>query len=588
MRLGKRPRFLLVRSEGFVLPEKSSSPVGPQVAEQVVSHAAERRAVAAAAFVFAIGTFASRILGLIRDMMTAKYFPIEVRDAFIVAFRLPNLFRRLLGEGALSVSFIPVFVELLSRPQGGATVAGASEQTTAAARRLVGSMFTILLTVTTVLTALGVVFMEDVLRLLLSGEGYASVPGKFELTVKLARIMFGFLMLITLYAYFMAILNSLRKFALTALAPCFFNLALIAAAFISPNLAAPEEVLAWSVIVGGVLQMGVLLPSIIKAGYLPRFTYVWKVDGVWLPLWKIKEVGRVFKAILPSLFGMSILQLTAVVNVHFASHLPQGAHSYLYLADRILELPLALFAVSVGSAILPTLSAQWARGDRDAMSATLSHAMRLIAFVALPSAIGMFILSQPITEVLFLGREFKFQDALATAEVIQVYAFGLLISAGVRIMVQGFYSVGNTWYPALVGAISLVSHVVFAWAGTRAFGLKGLAGATVASSLVNLIMLSVAYSRWLGTLHWAQLGARIVRFALCGILLGLGCLVYEPIVTQFGSRFVTRSLALFLSIALGGGLYMAAAAAMGLEEYRETTARVLEKFARKLRSVRRA
>lgn len=570
------------------MPEKSSSQADAPGTESPASHTAERRAVAAAAFVFAIGTFASRILGLIRDMMTAKYFPIEVRDAFIVAFRLPNLFRRLLGEGALSVSFIPVFVELLSRPQSGATVAGASEQTTAAAKRLVGSMFTILLTVTTVLTALGVVFMEDILRLLLSGEGYASVPGKFELTVKLSRIMFGFLMLITLYAYFMAILNSLRKFALTALAPCFFNLALISAAFISPNLAAPEEVLAWSVIVGGVLQMGVLLPSIIKAGYLPRFTYVWKVDGVWLPLWKIKEVSRVFKAILPSLFGMSILQLTAVVNVHFASHLPQGAHSYLYLADRILELPLALFAVSVGSAILPTLSAQWARGDREAMSATLTHAMRLIAFVALPSAIGMFILSQPITEVLFLGREFKFQDALATAEVIQVYAFGLLISAGVRIMVQGFYSVGNTWYPALVGAISLVSHVVFAWAGTRAFGLKGLAGATVASSLVNLIMLSVAYSRWLGNLHWAQLGMRVVRFALCGILLGLGCLVYQPIVTHFGSRFVTRSLALFLSIALGGGLYMAAAAAMGLEEYRETTARVLEKFARKLRSVRRA
>ena len=546
-------------------------------------HAHERRSVAAAAFVFALGTFASRVLGLVRDMITAKYFPIEVRDAYIVAFRLPNLFRRLLGEGALSVSFIPVFVELLTKP--GAD--GSSTPDRETARRLVGSMFTILLSITIALTGLGILFMEDILRLLLSGEGYLSVPGKFELTVRLARIMFSFLILITLYAYFMAILNSLKRFALTALAPCFFNIAMIAAAFISPNVAAPENVLAWSVLVGGFMQMAILIPSIVKEGYLPRFSYVWKVDGAWRPVWKIKEVARVFKAILPSLFGMSILQLTTIVNLHFASHLQQGAHSYLYLADRILELPLALFAVSVGSALLPTLSAQWARGDKEAMSSTLTHSMRLIAFVALPSAIGMFMLAQPITEVLFLGREFKYQDALATSQVIQVYSFGLLVSAGVRIMVQGFYSVGNTWYPALVGAISLLSHLVFAWAGTKAFGLRGLSGATVLSSFVNLAMLSVAYSRWLGNLHWLYLGKRMLRFAVCGAVLAVGCTVYEPIVSHFGSRFVTRSLALFLSIALGGGLYMAVAAMMGLEEYRETTARVIERLARKFKFLSR-
>lgn len=545
----------------------------------------ERRAVTAAAFVFALGTFASRILGLIRDRMTAQYFPVEVRDAFIVAFRLPNMFRRLLGEGALSVSMIPVLVELLTKKsKAGETNSEHHE----AARRLVGSIFTLLLTVTITLSLLAVVFMDDIIRVLVSGEGYMSVPGKYELTVNLARVMFSFLILITMYAFFMAILNSLRKFAMAALAPTMFNVAMIGAALLSRDLGAPEKVLAWSVIVGGFLQMGILIPSIIKAGYWPKLSFMWKIDGKWVPFWKVPEVQRVFKTIAPSLFGLSITQFATLISVYFASRLAQGSHFYLYCADRVLELPLSIFAVSVGSAILPTLSAQWARGDREAMTSTLSHSLRLIAFVAVPSAIGMFMLAQPITEVLFLGKEFKYQDVLATSEVIQVYSVGLLFTATTRILVQGFYSMGNTWYPAVVGAITLFVHLLFTWAGTKAFGLKGLASATIFSSFVNLTMLSVAYGRWVGALGWPMILGRLARFAVAGLALAAGCLVYDPLINEFGSRFFSRTFALGISIVLGGGLYMTVAAVMNLEEYRETTALGLDKLRRKFRSVRKA
>jgi putative peptidoglycan lipid II flippase len=200
----------------------------------------------------------------------------------------------------------------------------------------------------------------------------------------------------------------------------------------------------------------------------------------------------------------------------------------------------------------------------------------------------MFMLAQPITEVLFLGKEFKYHDALATAEVIQVYSVGLLFTAMTRILIQGFYSMGNTWYPATAGAISLVVHLIFAWAGTTVFKLPGLAAASIFSSFVNLTMLAVAYGRWVGVLGWPNLLGRLARFSIAGVALAAGCLVYEPLINEFGSRFFSRTFALGVSILLGGALYMAVAAAMDLEEYRETTARFIDKVIQKFRGVKKA
>jgi putative peptidoglycan lipid II flippase len=534
-------------------PGLSAQPTGESLNDSASQ--SEHQSVLANAMVSAFGTLLSRILGLLRDMMTARYFSNDVRDAFLAAFRLPNLFRRLLGEGALSIAFIPVFVEVLSgRGEHGKTHAEKR------ARRLVSGVFSILLTFVITISILSTIFMEDILRVLLSGDAYMSVPGKFELTVHLARIMFGLLILVSAYSYFMAILNGLRQFALTAIAPCFFNLAMIAVARLSPRLAAPESALAWAVILGGCLQLGILIPGVWRAGFLPRPTFRWGSN----------DIARVVWAMLPGIFGMSILQLTSVVNMYFASHLPSGSQSYLYLADRLLELPLSLFVVSVGAALLPTLSKLHHDGNRAAMSETVNHSIRLILFIALPASVGLFVLAHPIVEVLFLGREFKYADALATAQLVQVYSLGVIVLAGTRILAQGFYAIQNTWYPAVAGLVSLISHILFAAALTRSFGLAGLAAATVASAGVNLIMLALAYNSWVGALRLRDLAKNLAKFAFCAAVMVGALQIYGIIMHQLVGRFFTRSAVLFVTIAIGLIAYMAVARVLRLREYTET------------------
>jgi putative peptidoglycan lipid II flippase len=515
------------------------------------------------AVLFAFGTLMSRILGLIRDMMMARYFPNDVRDAFINAFRLPNLFRRLFGEGSLSVSFIPVFVEILSGKNSKSWAESEKR-----ARDLVAGVFSLLMSMTITLSLLATIFMSDILHFLLSGEAYMSVPGKFELTVRLGRIMFCFLILMSLYAFLMAIQNSLRRFAVAALAPCLFNIAMIAAAFFSNRFAAPETVLAVGVLVGGFLQMAVLVPGVIKAGHFPRLTFAWEPRDVW----------RVVKSFIPGMLGLSLMQLTIVVNMHFASQLPSGSQSYLYLADRILELPLSLFVVSIGSALLPTLARFWAEGNRTAMSSTINHSMRLILFVALPSALGMFFLARPIVDVLFLGREFKYVDAISTAQVIQVYAFVVIIAAGVRILAQGFYAIQNTWFPALASGVALVAHVIFAFSLTRVFGLNGLAGASLCSATVNLLMLATGYSKWVGSLEARRLIVSFGKFIVCGAAMVAILLMHDRVLAVFGTRFFARAFVLMTIILIGGGAYLAIARLMKVDELRDASAVVLSKL----------
>jgi putative peptidoglycan lipid II flippase len=524
----------------------------------------DRGAVAISALIFASGTFLSRILGLLRDMMTARYFTEDIRDAFIIAFRLPNLFRRLLGEGSLSISFIPVFVGLL---QG-----NRKDE----AHRLVNSVFAILMTISLTLSLLGILFMDDLLRWILSGEEFRSIAGKLEITIKLGRIMFGFLALMSAFAFFMAVLNSLKQFALSALAPCFLNIAMISAALISNRWAAPEEVLAWAVMIGGVLQMGLLVPSVIKAGYFPRPTLQWYTP----------EVRKVMRAILPSMFGMSIMQVTQIVNLHFASTLPKGSHSALYFADRVLELPLSMFVVSVGSALLPTLSRFHAANDRVAMADTINHYLRLILFVSLPAAVGMFLLAQPITEVLFMGNKFTLQDAMVVADVLQVYAFGLMVSSAVRILAQGFYAIQNTWYPALATSVAIVSHLVFAATLTKLFGLNGLAASTICSAAVNMTMLLVAYNKWVGHLDGKKLIKGLATFTVAAVVMGLVLQIYWPLLYALGSQRIPKTIALGITIGAGILVYFQVANLLRVPEYRETAATFKGKIGGKLARLR--
>ena len=449
----------------------------------------------------ALGTLLSRILGLVRETLIMAFFPRFVTDAFLVALRLPNMFRRLLGEGSLSVAFIPAYVETLEQK-------GSQE-----AHRLSSGVFSLLTFVTAVVTLVGLFWMEPLIEILVSGKGYASIPGKLEQTIYFARIMFAFIFLMSLYAFFMALLQSYRIFGLPSVAPTLFNLCLIIGLLLPQGLFAIEgEVLAWSVLAGGAAQAGVLLPRLWKMGLVPRFVFWWQEAAV----------KKVVFNMLPSMLGNGILQITGFANIYFASLLPQGTHSYIYLADRILELPLGLFAVSVGSALLPTLSSLWSQGKKEELVQTTTSSLQLILFVALPCAVGMWILALPITEVIFMHGKFTMDDAAQTANVIQLYSFSLLVASFVRVMAPSFYAMKKTWIPAAASVGGLVVHLMGALFWMNLWGIKGLVFSTILGGACNLLFLLVFYYAYFQRLPLRTLLLPFLKMSVCALGMGVG------------------------------------------------------------------
>lgn len=522
--------------------------------------------VALQALSMAFGTMTSRILGLIRDMSFAAMFSLTVTDAWNVAFRLPNMFRRLLGEGSLSVSFIPIFVETrLEDPSG------------VKAQNLVNSFYMLLLLILTTLTTLGIVFAQDLVRLMIEAN-FDSIPGKFELTVRFAQIMFGFIFLMSTYAYFMGILNALGSFALPAVAPTFFNIAMIIANYIPKQWQVVEgDALAWGVIVGGVFQTGILIPALVRLGYFPKFRW-----AGWSP-----QISRIFKNMIPGMLGMGLLQITTLINTNFASELGEGSNSYIYYADRLLELPLSLVSVSLGTALLPTLSRLWAGKEKSKMVETANYYLRLNLFVAIPAALGLFFLGVPIVELLFQRGKFSPQDAMVTGGVLQVYAFTLVVSSSVRVLVPSFYAVKNTWYPAAVSGICLVLHILIAPKLMSQWGLQGLVLSTLLSALFNFIFLISAYPWMIGTFPFKNLLTGLAKFVVAGAGLGFVCRLYGPLFDEVQAwglpLFMTRLFCVSVVILSAMATYAVISWVLGVEEFRHLKDSVQGRLLRKLK-----
>ncbi len=514
----------------------------------------------------AFGTMTSRILGLVRDMAFAALFSLTITDAWNVAFRLPNMFRRLLGEGSLSVSFIPIFVETKLQDES-------------KARNLVNSFYVVLLLILAALTTAGILFAEPLVRFMVE-DHFDAVPGKFDLTVRFAQIMFGFIFLMSSYAYFMGILNALGSFALPAVAPTFFNIAMIIANFIPREWQAVEgDALAWGVIAGGILQTGILLPALAKRGYLPKLRF-----SGWSP-----QIANIFKNMIPGMLGMGLLQITTLINTNFASQMGEGSNSYIYYADRLLELPLSLVSVSLGTALLPTLSRLWASQEKSKMIETANYYVRLNLFVAIPAALGLFFLGIPIVELLFQRGKFSAADALETGSILQVYAFTLVVSSSVRVLVPSFYAIKNTWYPAVVSGVCLVGHIFIAPILMQKWGLQGLVLSTLISAFANFILLLAAYPWMIGRFPFGNLLMGVFKFSMAGIVLGFICQIYFPLFAQFNQWGLSLNLNRLISLAvvillamIGYGL---TSWALGVEEFKHLKeslqGRLLKKFKRK-------
>lgn len=517
----------------------------------------ESKKVLKRAFLMASGTLTSRVLGLFRDMALAALFERSVTDAWAAAFRLPNLFRRLFGEGSLSVSFIPVFIEARQTDLHGPR-----------AQNLVNALYTLLLIFLGTLTVLGIVYMEQVLGLLLSVQ-YQANPEKWLLTVRMARIMFGFVYFVCSYAYFMGILNALGSFGLPALAPALLNVSMLVFTFM-PTSWFPQmgDGLAWGVLIGGVLQSGLLWLSLRARGYLPR---------VGRSLWN-EDVKKVLVNMLPGLLGIGLLQFSTLVNLHFASGLGEGAISYVYWADRLLELPLSLVSVSLGAALLPTLSELAIAGNREHFQETVEDHFIFGFFLAWPAALGLFFLAEPIIEVLFKRGHFSAQDLAGTAIVLRVYALSLLFVSGVRILSPAFYAVRNTWVPAVTSVGALLLHVSWASWWIRRAGLEGLVVSSLLAMVLQFMVLAVCLRWKVMKINGRKMLAQFSKMILAGIALVAVLFLHSSLYRVFADSFVSKMLILVFVIVGGALAYLIAAFLLRLEQAELLISSIKRKF----------
>ncbi len=424
-----------------------------------------KNSVVKSAIYFAFGTLLSRCAGLVRESALMAVFDTTISDAWQAAFRFPNLFRRIFGEGALSVCFIPVYVDLKT------------QQNERERAQLTGGILGLLLVILVPLTVILVATMDQIIPFWVGGKGFSEVPGKIEMTIMMTKIMFPFLILVSLYAYFMALLNAHKKFMLTAFAPSLLNLTLIASyayAYVRGDISALY--LGGAVLVGGALQVGILLPTFLAL----NIPFDWSPRNIWS-----KPVRRVLRAFLPSVLGLGIVQIMALINTNYASQLAEGSVTYISAADRLLELPLSLVAVSLGTAILPSLSEYWSHKNHAGFAEELQKNIRALLFLCIPASVGLYVTAPLTVAVLYEHGRFTREGTEIVSGIVQIYSVTLIAASITRIFSQAYYAKKNTLFPAVTAATGLLLHLFLAPRLMAIYGLNGLVLSTSIAAAVN-------------------------------------------------------------------------------------------------------
>ena len=495
----------------------------------------ENHKITKAATVIGTGTFLSRILGFLRDMVIAHFFGAGMAaDAFFVAFRIPNLWRRLVGEGSLTISFIPVYTEYLTQR---------SEEET---REVTHIAFTLAGVILLILTIFGIFFSPILIHII--APGFARVPEKFQLTVTLNQIIFPYLFFMGLFALCMGVLNSLRHFFAPAIAPIFLNISIIASVFLFYHtFQKPVMALAIGVLAGGVIQFLFQIPFLLKRGISFRFNFNFRHPA-------IKRIGFLM---VPGLIGTAVYQINVFIDTIFASFLPSGSVSYLFFADRLMEFPLGIFAIALGMAALPSLSELFSKGKIDELKDTISFTFRLVSFISIPAMVGLIALRTPIINLLFQRGLFDYSATVMTAKALLFYSVGLWAIAGSRTIVPAFYSLQDTWTPLKIALICLGANVILN--SILIFPLKhaGLALATSLSSILNLILLLRKLTPKLGRLDLKKNIQSLLQILLCSLPMGFAAYL----ICSLGSwsatgNVIEKVLLLGIGIIIGIGVYL--------------------------------
>jgi len=418
-------------------------------------------------------TMVSRVLGYVRDFFIARVFGAGLAtDAFFVAFKIPNLLRRLFAEGAFSQAFVPILSEYKNR---------ASAEDT---KLLVDAISTVLFLALATAAALGVAAAP--LIVYATAPGFAADPDKFAVTVALLRITFPYIVFISLVALSAGILNTWNRFSVPALTPALLNVSfIVGAAFFAGYFDPPVMVLAWAVFVGGLLQLAFQLPFLLKLRLLPR----WRLD------WSHPGLRRVLLLMAPAAFGVSVSQISLLLNQVFASFLPTGSVSWLYYADRLMELPAGVLGVALGTILLPSLSKYHAAANAAEYSRLLDWGLRVTVLLAVPAAVALAVLALPLIAMLFQYGRFSAEDAWLTRQALVAYSIGLVGMILVKILAPGFYARQNVATPVKIGIVTLAATQIMNLAFIVPLRHAGLALAVGLGACLNALLLYLTLKR---------------------------------------------------------------------------------------------
>jgi len=413
-------------------------------------------------------TFLSRILGLVRDFIIARYFGAnDLSDAFLVAFRIPNFFRRLFAEGAFSQAFIPILAD------------AKASQSDDEVQTVINHIATKLLSILMIITLVGVILAPIVIFLFAWGFYFKSDPSQFELASDMLRITFPYLLLISLTALSGSILNTYDNFSIPAFTPVLLNISLILSAiFLSQYLATPIMALAWGVLIGGVAQLTFQIPFLLKIKRLPKIQFGHH-----------KSLTILKKRMIPALFGVSVSQINLLIDTMIASTLVAGSVSWLYYSDRLLELPLALIGIALATVALAKLSNYYANNDSKGFKKTINKALLYALLFGMPSCIGLVLLAEELIITLFQYEAFDAYAANKSSLSLQAYGSGLMAFIAVKILAPVFLSRGDTKTPVKAGIVAMTSNILLNLILAYYYGHVGLAIATSISALINASLL---------------------------------------------------------------------------------------------------
>jgi len=518
-----------------------------------------------AAGIIGLAVMCSRLLGLARDQIFAALFGGgSAMDAFTAAFRIPNLLRDLFAEGALSTAFVTTFSKTIAR--------GGDD----AAWRLANKVATLTAVVLGLLCIAGVVFSTQLVAAMAPGFD----PEKAALTVQLTRIMFPFILLVSLAALVMGMLNSKNVFGMPAMASSFFNIGSIVGGvtlgfWIDPHFG-PRALLGLAVatVFGGALQLAVQLPSLARQGYRFRPDFRWRDAGV--------------KAILllmgPSVIAASTTQFNVLINSMFASTLGDGPIYWLSIAFRLMQLPLGLFGVALGTVTLPLLSRLVAAGQLTAVRAELARAMRLALLLTIPSTVGLIMLAEPIISVLYQHGKFTAHEAAQAAGALRFYAIGLAGYAALKVLVNAFYALDRRKTPMLVSFLAVGLNLLLNWLFTfrLGWGHRGLAFSTGCIATVNFLLLYWLMSRQLKGLETRRMLIMLGKVTLAAAALAAVCAASSHwLLADWQTQsFLGRLGALLVTICVGGLVFAGAGVALHIEELKELQAALSRRFRR--------